>query len=72
MSEDRWVYPAEHDTPREIDRELTDPETVARRERERSVTHRQPRAGEQGISSDAPGTDPSTRQGSEPPTPTGP
>ena len=29
-SEDRWTYPAEGDDSREIDREMTDAETVAR------------------------------------------
>lgn len=71
-SEDRWVYPADGETPKQIDEELFDPEAAATLQQTRSVTHRQPPAGEQGISSDTPGTDPSTRQGDEPETPTAP
>lgn len=62
MSEDRWVYPATGETSVDIDHELTDAEVVARRQRDRSVTHRQAREGLQGLSSDSPGTDPATRQ----------
>lgn len=62
MSEDRWTYPAEGDTSRDIDREQTDAETVARKQAERAVTHPQERERVQGTSADAPGVDPSDRE----------
>jgi hypothetical protein len=62
MSEDRYTYPAEGDTPRDIDREVTDAETVARKQAERQVTHPQPPERVQGTSADAPGHDPSDRE----------
>ena len=61
-SEDRWTYPAEGDTPAEADREQTDPEAVARTQDERAVTHPQHRERAQGLTSDAPGEDPSDRE----------
>jgi hypothetical protein len=61
-SEDRYVKPAEGADPREIDRELTDADAVARREAERQVTHPQPREREQGTSADSPGFDPADRE----------
>jgi hypothetical protein len=60
-SEDRYVKPADGENPREIDRELTDSEFVARRETRRAVRHQQEAEGAQGISSDAPGLDASDR-----------
>jgi hypothetical protein len=60
-SADRYTKPAAGEDPREIDRELTDAEFAARREANRQVTHAQEPVGEQGISSDAPGFDPSNR-----------
>jgi hypothetical protein len=62
MSEDRYTYPAEGDSPRDIDREMADAETVARTRAERQVTHPQPRERAQGTSADAPGVDPSDRE----------
>ena len=61
MSEDRWTYPAEGDDSRDIDREQTDPETVAAKQAERHVTHEQEAEGQQGTTADAPGRDPSDR-----------
>jgi hypothetical protein len=60
-SEDRWVYPAKDEDPREIDRETTDAEAMAEREATRSVTHDQEVERDQGLSSDKPGIDPSDR-----------
>jgi hypothetical protein len=60
-SEDRYVKQPVGEDPREIDRELTDSEFVARREAGRQVSHRQEAEGAQGISSDAPGVDASDR-----------
>jgi hypothetical protein len=54
-SEDRYVKPVEGDDPREIDREFTDAELVAKRQAERARRHVQEPEGEQGLSSDAPG-----------------
>ena len=61
-SEDRWTYPAEGDDSRDIDRELTDEEEVARKQADRAVSHDQPREGAQGTSADTPGQDPSDRE----------
>lgn len=60
-SEDRWVYPAEGDDPRDIDRETTDAEAMVVREATRHVTHDQDVERDQGLSSDKPGVDPSDR-----------
>lgn len=62
MSEDRWTYPSEDDDSRDIDREMADPEAVARKQAGRHVTHAQPRERAQGLSTDAPGIDPSDRE----------
>jgi len=62
MSEDRWTYPAEGDDSRDIDREHTDAQAVARKQEERSVTHGQDPERQQGTSADAPGVDPSDRE----------
>lgn len=61
MSEDRWTYPTGSDTSRDIDREQTDAETVARKQDERAVSHPQAPDRAQGLSADAPGVDPSDR-----------
>ena len=61
-SDDRWTYPAEGDTPGDTDREATDPETVDQIRRSRPVKHPQDADREQGLSSDAPGVDPSERE----------
>jgi hypothetical protein len=60
-SEDRWTYPAEGETSKDIDAELTDAEVVERKQRERSVSHPQEPERHQGLSSDAPGVDPKDR-----------
>ena len=61
-SEDRYTYPAEGDDPRDIDREVRDPEAMTKRENERAVTHPQEPERPQGTSADAPGFDPSDRE----------
>ena len=61
-SEDRWTYPADADTSRDIDREQKDEETVARKREQRQVSHDQPVEREQGTSADSPGHDPSDRE----------
>jgi hypothetical protein len=61
-SQDRWVHPADGDDPREIDRENTDAEAMAERERTRHVTHDQEVERAQGLSADKPGIDPSDRE----------
>ncbi len=61
-SDDRWTYPAEGDTPGDIDRETSDAEVVDDVRRSRPVRHPQPEDREQGLSSDAPGVDPSDRE----------
>ena len=61
-SDDRYTYPAKGDDPRDIDREVTEPEDMARRETRRQVSHPQEREREQGTSADAPGFDPSDRE----------
>jgi hypothetical protein len=61
-SEDRYVKPADGEDPREIDREFTDAEVVAKRQAERAVRHAQESDGEQGLSTDAPGVNVATRQ----------
>jgi len=60
-SGDRYVKPADGEDPRDIDRELTDAEVVARREATRQVSHQQEAEGEQGLSSDAKGFDAADR-----------
>jgi|KBSSwiStaDraftv2_1062776.scaffolds.fasta_scaffold5049309_1 hypothetical protein len=60
-SGDRYVKPADGEDPRDIDRELTDAEVVARREATRQVSHQQEAKGEQGLSSDAKGFDAADR-----------
>lgn len=62
MSEDRYTYPADGEDPRELDRELTDPERMARQQRDRAVTRDQEPVRGQGTSADAPGHDPSDRE----------
>jgi hypothetical protein len=64
-SEDRWTYPADEDTSRDIDREQADPDTVARKREARQVSHDQPAEREQGTSADSPGVDPSDRHRAE-------
>ena len=61
-SDDRWTYPAEGDTPGDTDREATDAETVDDVRRSRTLKHPQDAVGGQGLSSDAPGVDPSERE----------
>jgi hypothetical protein len=61
-SEDRWVHPADGADPREIDRENTDAEAMAERERTRHVTHDEDADGQQGLSSDKSGIDVSERE----------
>jgi hypothetical protein len=60
-SGDRYVKPADGEDPRDIDRELTDPEIVARREATRQVSHQQEATGEQGLTTDAKGFDAADR-----------
>lgn len=60
-SGDRYVKSADGEDPRDIDRELTDAEVVARREATRQVTHEQEAKGEQGLSTDAKGFDAADR-----------
>lgn len=64
-SGDRYIKPADGEDPRDIDRELTDADVVARRETERAVSHQQEPTGEQGTSADAPGFDPSDRDSAD-------
>ena len=61
-SDDRWVYPAEGEDPREIDREATDAATVQAKQNRRQVTHDQEPERHQGLSSDRPGVDVSERE----------
>jgi hypothetical protein len=61
-SDERWVYPAEGEDPREIDREATDAATVQARQSGRQVTHDQKPERRQGLSSDRPGVDVSERE----------
>jgi hypothetical protein len=64
-SDGRWVYPAEGEDPREIDREATDAETVQAKQSGRQVTHDQEPERAQGLSSDRPGVDVSERESVE-------
>jgi hypothetical protein len=61
-SEDRYVKPTEGEDPREIDREFTDAELVAKRQAERAVSHPQESEGDQRLTSDAPGVNVAERQ----------
>ena len=61
-SDDRWTYPAEGDTPGDTDREASDAEKVEDIRRSRPVTHPQDEERAHGLSSDAPGVDPSERE----------
>ena len=65
MSEDRWTYPSRDDDPRDIDREMTDPESVADKQATRAVSHPQERERTQGTRADSPGIDPSDRERAE-------
>ena len=60
-SEDRWVYPADGEDPREADREQQDGDAMAEREATRPVSHEQDVERDQGLSADRPGVDPSDR-----------
>jgi hypothetical protein len=60
-SGDRYIKPADGEDPRDIDREFTDADVVARRAAERAVSNPQERTGEQGTSADAPGVNPADR-----------
>ena len=61
-SEDRWVYPADGEDPREADRAQQDGEAMAEREATRQVSHDQDVERDQGLSADRPGVDPSDRE----------
>jgi hypothetical protein len=60
-SGDRYIKPADGEDPRDIDREMTDADVVARRQAERAVSHPQEQEGRQGTSADAPGVNPADR-----------
>jgi hypothetical protein len=64
-SGDRYIKPADGEDPRDIDREFTDADGVARRQAERAVSHPQEPEGEQGTSADAPGINPSDRDSAD-------
>jgi hypothetical protein len=64
-SQDRYVKPAEGEDPRDIDKEFSDADVVARRQAERAVTHEQHPEGEQGTSADAPGVNPADRDSAD-------
>ena len=57
-SEDRWVYPAEGEDPRDLD----DAEAHAAGVADRQTTRDQDAERTQGLSSDKPGVDPSDRE----------
>jgi hypothetical protein len=61
MSEDRYTYPTDGGDPRDRDEEFTDTEEMAKRQRERHVTHSQEREREQATSADSPGVNPADR-----------
>ena len=61
MSEDRWTYPSRDDDPRDIDREMSDADSVAAKQATRAVSHAKAREGRQGTTADSPGVDPSDR-----------
>jgi hypothetical protein len=72
MSEDRYTYPTDGgEDPREIDREKSDGELVAPRVERPHPEHDQPIEGDQGLTTDKPGIDPSTRQHDDGGQPTG-
>jgi hypothetical protein len=60
-SEDRWVYPAEGEDPRDIDAERT-AKDAPDRDADRQVSHDQDAERDQGLSSDKPGVDVSERE----------
>jgi hypothetical protein len=60
-SGDRYIKPADGEDPRDIDREMTDADVVARRQAERAVSHPQETEDQQGTSADAPGFNPADR-----------
>ena len=62
MSEDRWTYPSRADDSRDIDREMSDADSVAAKQATRAVSHPQERERDQGTSADSPGIDPSDRE----------
>ena len=66
MSEDRYTYPTDGGDPRDRDAEFTDTEAMAKRQRERQVTHPQEPEREQATSADSPGLDPADRDRIEP------
>jgi hypothetical protein len=61
MSEDRYTHPTEGADPRDRDDEFTDTEEMAKRQRERQVTHPQEPERDQATSADAPGVNPADR-----------
>jgi hypothetical protein len=66
MSEDRYTHPTDGGDPRERDEEFTDAEEMAKRQRERQVTHPQEPERDQATSADAPGVNPADRDRIEP------
>ena len=66
MSEDRYTHPTDGGDPRERDEEFTDDEKMAKRQRERQVTHPQEPERHQATSADAPGVNPADRHRIEP------
>lgn len=56
--DNRWSYPAEGETSADIDREMTDAESVEAKQSHRTIVNPQVPAGAQGLSSDSPGTNP--------------
>ena len=66
MSEDRYTHPTEGGDPRDRDEEFTDTEEMAKRQRERQVTHPQEAEGAQATTADAPGTNPADRHQPQP------
>lgn len=60
-SEDRWVYPADGEDPRDADRKPTS-EVSAERGVARPVRHDQDVERDQGLTADKPGVDPSDRE----------
>ncbi len=57
-SEDRWVYPADGEDPRDLDDATRHAESVEGRQ----TSHEQDAQREQGLSSDRPGVDVSERE----------
>ena len=66
MSEDRYTHPTAGGDPRDRDEEFTDSEEMAKRQRERQVTHAQEADGVQATTADAPGTNPADRHQPQP------